>query len=67
MGTRIWQSDLSNMEKEKQSAHHVWHVDETYIKVKGEWCYLYRAIDSDGYTLDFQLRKHAIIKLHMPL
>ncbi|MED3063033.1 IS6 family transposase, partial [Bacillus thuringiensis] len=33
------------------------HVDETYIKVKGEWSYLYRAIDSDGYTLDFQLRK----------
>ncbi|SEB22715.1 DDE domain-containing protein, partial [Bacillus nitratireducens] len=28
-----------------------------YIKVKGEWCYLYRAIDSDGHTLDFQLRK----------
>ncbi len=25
--------------------------------MKGEWCYLYRAIDSDGYTLDFQLRK----------
>ncbi|MEH7151412.1 IS6 family transposase, partial [Bacillus thuringiensis] len=30
---------------------------KTYIKVKGEWCYLYRAIDSDGHTLDFQLRK----------
>ncbi|WP_141531134.1 DDE-type integrase/transposase/recombinase, partial [Bacillus thuringiensis] len=27
------------------------------IKVKGELCYLYRAIDSDGHTLDFQLRK----------
>ncbi|OUB62846.1 IS6 family transposase, partial [Bacillus thuringiensis] len=34
-----------------------WHLDETYIKVKGEWCYLYRAIDSDGHTLDFQLRQ----------
>ncbi|WP_141543937.1 IS6 family transposase, partial [Bacillus toyonensis] len=30
---------------------------ETYIKIKGEWRYLYRAIDSDGHTLDFQLRK----------
>ncbi|WP_255292017.1 DDE-type integrase/transposase/recombinase, partial [Bacillus toyonensis] len=29
----------------------------TYIKVKGEWCYLYRAIDKEGYTLDIQLRK----------
>ncbi|OUB77077.1 IS6 family transposase, partial [Bacillus thuringiensis] len=50
--------DVSEILKERGvSAHHVWHVDETYIKVKGEWCYLYRAIDSDGYTLDFQLRK----------
>lgn len=34
-----------------------WHLDETYIKVKGEWRYLYRAIDKDGHTLDIQLRK----------
>ncbi|HDR8474839.1 TPA: IS6 family transposase [Bacillus cereus] len=34
-----------------------WKLDETYIKVKGEWCYLYRAIDKEGYTLDIQLRK----------
>lgn len=32
-----------------------WHVDETYIKVKGEWAYLYRAVDGDGHTLDFYL------------
>ena len=32
-----------------------WKVDETYIKVKGEWVYLYRAVDSDGNTLEFQL------------
>lgn len=30
-------------------------MDETYIKVKGEWKYLYRAIDSEGNTLDFML------------
>ena len=30
-------------------------VDETYIKVKGEWKYLYRAVDSLGNTLDFML------------
>ncbi len=30
-------------------------VDETYIKVKGEWKYLYRAVDSEGNTLDFML------------
>jgi IS6 family transposase len=32
-----------------------WRVDETYLKVKGRWCYLYRAIDSAGATIDFLL------------
>ena len=32
-----------------------WRVDETYIKVKGEWKYLYRAVDSDGNTINFML------------
>ena len=32
-----------------------WRVDETYIRVQGRWCYLYRAIDSRGATLDFLL------------
>jgi transposase, IS6 family len=32
-----------------------WRVDETYIKVKKEWVSLYRAVDSDGKTLDFWL------------
>lgn len=35
-----------------------WKVDETYIKVKGVWMYLYRAVDSDGNTLDFMLSKN---------
>ena len=30
-----------------------WRVDETYIKVKGQWMYLYRAADSEGNTIDF--------------
>ena len=34
-----------------------WRVDETYIKIKGVWHYLYRAIDSNGETLDFSLSK----------
>ena len=32
-----------------------WRVDETYVKVKGRWCYLYRAVDSAGATIDFLL------------
>lgn len=29
-----------------------WFVDETYVKVAGQWVYLYRAIDQDGQVLD---------------
>jgi transposase-like protein len=32
-----------------------YRVDETYVKVKGEWKYLYRAVDSTGQTIDFML------------
>src|SRR5271165_1431569 len=32
-----------------------WRVDETYIRVKGKWVYLYRALDSSGATIDFLL------------
>ncbi|MFV1456837.1 IS6 family transposase [Bacillus mycoides] len=57
-----WVHEYGNLiyqiwKKKNKTALHAWHLDETYIKVKGEWHYLYRAIDSDGHTLDFQLRK----------
>ncbi|WP_239500043.1 IS6 family transposase [Bacillus pseudomycoides] len=48
---------------EEKVRHHLkttndsWGVDETYIKVKGQWMYLYRAVDSEGNTIDFYLRK----------
>jgi len=32
-----------------------WRMDETYIKVKGQWVYLYRAVDKEGKTVDFML------------
>jgi putative transposase len=35
-----------------------WHVDETYLKVRGRWCYLYRAIDRDGRLVDTMLSEH---------
>lgn len=34
-----------------------WRVDETYIKVKGKWVYLYRAVDKHGDTIDFYLSR----------
>ena len=48
-------------ELEQRLRHHLkptnksWRVDETYVRVKGRWCYLYRAIDSTHATIDFLL------------
>jgi transposase-like protein len=39
----------------KRSVGGSWRMDETYIKVKGAWKYLYRAVDKEGKTVDFLL------------
>ena len=39
----------------KRQGARSWRMDETYIKVKGKWVYLYRAVDKFGETLDFTL------------
>ncbi|WP_201394434.1 IS6 family transposase [Ktedonobacter sp. SOSP1-85] len=41
--------------KRRGQAGRSWYVDETYIKVHGKWCYLYRAIDGDGNLVDSRL------------
>ncbi|WP_263459115.1 IS6 family transposase [Bathymodiolus platifrons methanotrophic gill symbiont] len=43
---------------QKRETNKSWRMDETYIKVKGQWTYLYRAVDSHGDTLDFMLSEH---------
>jgi putative transposase len=43
--------------KRKKLVGKRWRMDETYIKVKGEWRYLYRAVDKEGNTVDFLLTK----------
>lgn len=40
----------------KKSVNGSWRMDETYIKLNGKWVYLYRAVDSQGNTIDFLLR-----------
>ncbi|MBV9224162.1 MAG: DDE-type integrase/transposase/recombinase, partial [Acidobacteriaceae bacterium] len=47
-------------------------VDETYVKVKGKWCYLYRAIDRQGNLVDSMLSATrdmawALYKLHQEI
>ncbi|MED2765967.1 DDE-type integrase/transposase/recombinase [Bacillus thuringiensis] len=40
-------------------------MNEANIKIKGEWCYLYRILDKGGHTLDIQFHKNGIIRLPM--
>ena len=44
-------------QQKKQPIAGSWRMHETYIKVKGKWMYLYRAVDKHGKTLDFMLSK----------
>jgi putative transposase len=41
--------------RRKNTCGKKWHVDPTYIKVEGHWCYLYRAIDKEGNLVDVYL------------
>ena len=42
--------------RRKRPVGRSWRLDETYVKVGGQWKYLYRAVDRDGDTIDFLLR-----------
>jgi len=42
----------------RRKAGKSWYCDETYVRVGGKWCYLYRAIDRDGNLVDSMLSEH---------
>ena len=44
---------LERFNSRKRAVTGKWHIDETYIRVRGQWRYLYRAIDSNGDTVEF--------------
>src|SRR5690349_17342407 len=44
--------------KRKSKVGRSWYVDETYIRVRGQWRYLYRATDRDGALVDVMLSEH---------
>ncbi len=49
---------LKRFNRRKRSVGSKWHMDETYIKVRGQWMCLYRAIDSVGDTVEFWFSEH---------
>ena len=61
---RAWEAKLTPALAEelrrfrRGKAGRSWYVDETYIKVDGRWCYLYRAIDRSGTLVDVMFSEH---------
>src|SRR5271167_2885290 len=55
VGSTLRPRNLDQLRPRLKPTNDSWRVDETYIRVKGEWRYLYRAVDSTGATLDFLL------------
>ena len=47
----------TEIRKRKRAVGSSWRMDETYIKVKGVWHYLYRAVDKENNTIDFLLTR----------
>jgi transposase-like protein len=48
---------LERFNRKKRQVTRKWNVDETYVRVKGQWMYFYRAIDSNGDTVEFWFSK----------
>ncbi|MDH7785489.1 putative transposase [Ochrobactrum sp. 19YEA23] len=53
---------LERFNRKKRQVTRNWNLDETYVRVKGEWLYLYRAIDSSGNIVEFLLNRNRDLK-----
>ena len=63
MGASIFPEIEKKIRRHLRPTNDSWRVDETYIKVKGKWKYFYRAVDSNGNTIDLvPLQKILILK-----
>ena len=59
MGGQANTSFVLNLRRQRKGrVGRSWHTDETYIRVRGEWRYLYCAIDCDGTPVDVMLSEH---------
>jgi len=60
---RAWEERLAPLltarlkARRRGKAGRTWYMDETYVKVEGRWCYLYRAIDFEGVLVETLLSK----------
>jgi putative transposase len=52
---------LERFNRRKRAVTGKWHIDETYIKLRGHWRYLYRAIDSNGDTVEFWFSERRLV------
>jgi putative transposase len=61
---RVWEFRFAPLVTERLRARRrgrigrSWYLDETYVKVSGRWCYLYRALDREGVLIDSMLSEH---------
>lgn len=55
LGTRIYTQLERMFRRQKHPVSPSWLMDETYVKTKGIWYYLYRVVDKEGNTIDFYL------------
>jgi IS6 family transposase len=58
MGSPVWPELDKRIRPLLKPTNDSYRTDETYIKIKGQWKYLYRAVDSKGNTIDFMLSEN---------